>query len=185
MNVVETERLALRRFSPEDAGFVVDLLNDPSFLRYIGDRGVRTGEDAEAYLRKGPLASYGAHGFGLWCVVRKEDGASIGMCGLLKRDALPDPDVGFAFLPAFRGKGYALEAAAAAVEQGEAAFGLERILAITHPGNHASIRLLEKLGFVFREVTRLTPDADEVRLFARDLRGRFLASEAGSEGVHG
>lgn len=166
MIVLETERLVLRRLSTHDAEFILRLLNEPSFLRYIGDRGVRTLEDARAYIAKGPIDSYDRHGFGLFLVSQKEDGAPIGMCGLLRRDALPDVDVGFAFLPAFWGKGYAFESAAAVLSYGREVLGLVRIVAITSPDNEGSIRVLSKLGMRFEGMIRLADSEPEVRLFA-------------------
>ncbi len=166
MIVLETERLVLRRLSTHDAEFILRLLNEPSFLRYIGDRGVRTLEDARAYIAKGPIDSYDRHGFGLFLVSQKEDGAPIGMCGLLRRDALPDVDVGFAFLPAFWGKGYAFESAAAVLSYGREVLGLVRIVAITSPDNEGSIRVLSKLGMRFEGMIRLADNEPEVRLFA-------------------
>ncbi|HET9294082.1 MAG TPA: GNAT family N-acetyltransferase, partial [Gemmatimonadales bacterium] len=148
------------------AEFILGLLNEPSFLRYIGDRGVRTVEDARAYIAKGPIDSYDRHGFGLLLVSRKEDGVPIGMCGLLRRDALPDVDVGFAFLPAFWGKGYAFESAAAVLSYGREVLGLNRIVAITSPENEGSIRVLTKLGMRFEGMIRLADSEPEVRLFA-------------------
>ena len=168
MRVAETDRLVLRRLSAEDAGFIVELMNDPDWLRYIGDRGVRTLDDARAYLAGGPVAMYERLGFGLYLVERKEDGTSIGICGLIKRDALDDVDLGFAFLPAYRGIGYAREAAEATVTYGREALGLGRIAAIVAPDNVASIRLLEKLGFRFDRTIRLSPNMPEVSLFAID-----------------
>jgi ribosomal-protein-alanine N-acetyltransferase len=163
---METARLRLRRFREGDAAFVLRLLNEPSFLRHIGDKNVRSRDDALAYIRDGPEASYARFGFGLMVVELKASGAPIGMCGLLKRDVLPDPDVGYAFLPEHWSRGYALEAAAAAVEQGRRVFGLGRILAVTGPDNDASIRLLEKLGFRPEGTVRLAEGEPEVRLFA-------------------
>ena len=166
MIVLETDRLVLRRLSTHDAEFILGLLNEPSFLRYIGDRGVRTVEDARSYIAKGPMDSYDRHGFGLLLVSRKEDGVPIGMCGLLRRDALPDVDVGFAFLPAFWGKGYAFESAAAVLSYGREVLGLNRIVAITSPENEGSIRVLTKLGMRFEGMIRLADSEPEVRLFA-------------------
>jgi RimJ/RimL family protein N-acetyltransferase len=100
-----TERLELVHLTLEDAPFILELVNDPAWLRFIGDRGVRTLAQAEAYLQDGPLASYATHGFGLYLVRRKSDGAPLGMCGLLKRPSLPQPDIGFAYLPQFTGQG--------------------------------------------------------------------------------
>jgi RimJ/RimL family protein N-acetyltransferase len=169
VNVLETDRLVLRRISMDDAAFIVQLLNEPSFLRFIGDRGVRTLDDAHNYIRNGPMASYERFGFGLWLTLLKESGVPIGMCGLLKRETLKDVDLGFAFLPQFWRKGYAMESAAAVLSYGRSAFGLKRIVAITSPANDASIAVLERLGFVFEEMVRLSKDGDEVRLFGAEL----------------
>jgi RimJ/RimL family protein N-acetyltransferase len=166
MIVLETDRLVLRRLSTHDADFILRLLNEPSFLRYIGDRGVRTLDDARAYITKGPMDSYDRHGFGLFLVSRKEDGIPIGMCGLLRRDTLRNVDVGFAFLPAFWGNGYAFESASAVLAYGREVLRLGRIVAITSPDNEGSIRVLTKLGMRFEGMVRLTDSEPEVRLFA-------------------
>lgn len=166
MVVVETERLTLRRLEIGDAEFILELLNDPSFLRHIGDKGVRTLDDAREYISNGPIASYERFGFGLYLAERKEDRVPIGICGLLKRDSLKDVDVGFAFLPRFRSMGFGLEAASAVMEYGRSVLGLTRIVAITSPENVSSIRLLEKLGMKFESMARLSRDSSEVRLFA-------------------
>jgi [ribosomal protein S5]-alanine N-acetyltransferase len=167
--VHETGRLALRRFTTADAAFVVELLNEASFLRYIGDKGVRTEADACRYLEAGPLASYARHGFGLYRVGLKHSGEPIGMCGLLKRDWLEDVDIGFAFLPRFWRKGYGLEAAAAVLAHARDGLGLRRVVAITSPDNAASIGLLEKLGFRFERMARPSEGEPEVRVFGLDL----------------
>src|SRR5688500_10735858 len=125
---LETPRLSLRRLEPDDAEFLVGLLNQPSFLANIGDRGVRNADDARRYLREGPMAMYGRFGFGLWLLSRRDDGAPIGMCGLLKRDTLPDVDVGYALLPQFWGQGYALEAVQATLRHAASKFGLKRVI---------------------------------------------------------
>jgi RimJ/RimL family protein N-acetyltransferase len=168
VKVVETDRLILRRISLDDAGFILGLLNDPSFLRHIGDKGVRTLEDARKYILTGPVASYERHGFGLYLVLRKEDGASIGICGLLKRDSLPDVDVGFAFLPQYCSMGFGFESASAVMAHGRKVLGLERIVAVTSPDNLGSMRLLEKLGMGFERMVRLSEGGPEVKLFAWD-----------------
>jgi RimJ/RimL family protein N-acetyltransferase len=165
MAVLETERLSLRRLNDDDAPFMLRLLNEPSFIRFIGDRGVRTPDDARAYIRRGPIASYDRFGFGLLLVTLREVGTPIGICGLLKRDTLDDVDVGFAFLPAYWSEGYGFESASAVIEDGWKTFRLPRIVAITHPDNAASIRLLDKLGFGFERMIRM-PDSDgDLRLF--------------------
>ena len=140
MSVLETERLTLQRLSARDAVFIVELLNEPSFLRYIGDKGVRSEADACRYLQTGPMASYERHGFGLYRVERREGGEPIGMCGLLKRDWLGDVDIGFALLPRFRARGYALEAASGVLAHARDALGLTRIVAITSPVSPNSAR---------------------------------------------
>ena len=165
MTVVETERLVLRRISSEDAEFILELLNQPSFLQYIGDKGVRNSEDAIQYIQTGPVASYDRFGFGLYLVELKESGTPIGMCGLLKRETLADVDVGFAFLPDYWSRGYAFEAAAAVMTYGREVLGLRRIVAITSLDNAASIKLLEKIGLRFERLIKLTEDQPEVRLF--------------------
>ncbi|MCE9678881.1 GNAT family N-acetyltransferase [Shewanella sp. AS1] len=147
VDVCQTQRLIVRRFTLTDGDFIVRLLNDSAFIRYIGDKGVRTPDDAINYLQTGPLASYRQHGFGLSLVQLKESATPIGMCGLLKRNELQFPDLGFAFLPAFCGQGYAHEAAAEVLRAGVADHKLERVQAVTLPDNLSSNRLLVKLGF--------------------------------------
>lgn len=169
VKVLETDRLILRHLTAGDAGFMLGLLNEPSWIQFIGDRGVRTLEDARAYIERGPSASYERFGFGFYLVELKEGGGAAGICGLAKRDALEDVDIGFAFLPQFRGRGYAHEAAAAVIEYAGSALGLRRVVAVTARDNRSSIRLLEKLGMSFEGVVRLSPDDEELKLFARHL----------------
>jgi RimJ/RimL family protein N-acetyltransferase len=152
MTVLETERLILRHFNPDDARFILALLNEPSFLRYIGDKKVRTLEDARQYILNGPVATYARHGFGLYQVELKDLHTPIGMCGLLKREELPRPDIGFAFLPDFWNKGFAYEAATAVLTDARERLQLDGLVAIVNPDNEASIRLLEKLGFNFEQM---------------------------------
>jgi [ribosomal protein S5]-alanine N-acetyltransferase len=166
--ILTTERLVLRELHAGDAAFIVSLLNEPSFIRNIGDRGVRTLEDARAYIAAGPVASYARHGFGLYLVERRQDGVPIGICGLVKRDELPGPDLGFAFLPAYWSQGYARESASAIQRHASGVLGLPRLLAISNPGNESSIRLLERLGFSFDRLVRLAADGAEVKLFVHD-----------------
>jgi RimJ/RimL family protein N-acetyltransferase len=154
--------------TPEDAPFLRALLNEPSFLRYIGDRGVRTDDDARAYVADGPAASYAEHGFGLYLVTLRADGTPIGICGLLRRPTLDAADLGYAFLPAHWSRGYARESASAVVAHARRDLGLDRLLAITSPDNDPSIRVLEALGFRFDRLTRLGEGAPEVKLFVLD-----------------
>lgn len=168
--VLETERLILRRLTVEDAPFMLGLLNEPSWLRFIGDRGVRTLEDARNYIVKGPVDMYERLGFGLYATALKEDDSvPIGLCGLVKRDGLEDVDIGFAFLPKFWGKGYACEAASAVMAYAKSVVGLERIVAITAVGNESAARLLEKIGLRFEKIVRLSEDGEVLRLFAWEV----------------
>ena len=164
MTVLETERLILRQLNIDDAEYILTLLNEPAFLRYIGDKKVRSLDDARQYILNGPMASYERHGFGLNCVELRESHTPIGMCGLLKRVELPEPDIGFALLPDFRSQGFAFEAAEAVLRD---ARDLQRILAITSLDNDASINLLERLGFRFEKIVQLSPNGEELRLFSR------------------
>lgn len=169
INVIETERLILRQFSSADAPFIFDLVNQPSFIQNIGDRGVRTLSDAEKYIENGPAASYARNGFGLWRVELKESGEPIGMCGLIKREALEDVDVGYAFLPQFWGKSYAVEAVRGVLEYAKNIARLTRVVAIVDPENQGSIRVLEKAGFRYEKMVRLSADDIELKLFALDI----------------
>ena len=166
MTVLETERLVLRRFTLEDAAFTFELVNDPAWLQHIGDRNVKSLEDARAYLRRGTLAQYERVGYGMYVVCLKASGTPIGTCGLIKRDGLDDVDIGFAFLPAHRGQGFALESASAVLEHGRRDLGLKRIVAIVADANDRSIRILEKLGLRFERRIQLPGDHEEIQLYA-------------------
>ncbi len=165
MNVLESARLALRRLTPEDAPFILELLNDPLFLRFVGDKGVRTLDGARDYIVNGPMASYAQHGFGLFHVSLKPDGTPIGMCGLLKREVLEDVDVGFAYLPQFSGQGYATEAARATIDYGRTVLGLKRIVAITAPDNVNSQNVLRKIGLRHEKTLKLPAYKTDSLLF--------------------
>ncbi len=163
--LLQTDRLILSELTEEDAPLIVAVLNDPDFLRNIGDRGVRTEDDAHRYITDGPMAMYRQYGFGLYKVELK-DGTPIGTCGLIRRDGLEDADIGFAFLPAFRNQGYAQEAAQAVMDYGREEVALERIVAIVLPDNTPSVRLLEKIGLHREKTIRLPGDDDELLLMA-------------------
>ncbi len=165
MMICETERLILRLLQKDDAAFILRLLNEPSFLENIGDKGVRNLDDAVQYLLQGPMKSYEQNGFGLWLVTLKDTLAPIGICGLVKRDGLDDPDVGYAFLPEFWEQGYAIEAAAAVMIFARESLGINRIVAITAPDNLPSIRVLNKLGLQFEKMILLPGASVESRLF--------------------
>jgi RimJ/RimL family protein N-acetyltransferase len=166
--VLETNRLRLRRLSLEDAGFMLGLLNEPAYVRFIGDKGVRSIDGARDYILKGPMASYERFGFGLYLAELKDSGVPLGICGLLKRDSLPDVDIGFAFLPQFWSQGYALEAASAVMAYGRDGLGLNRIIAIVSPDNERSIKLLNKLGLQFERMARWPADGSVIKLYASE-----------------
>lgn len=158
----ETNRLTLTRFSADDCEFILELVNEASFERYLGDKGVRTPDDAHDYLRSRVFEHYEQHGFGLYRVALRTDGTPVGMCGLVKREEFPDPDLGFAFLNAHWSQGYAYEASAAVLDYGRSTLGLQRILAMADSDNGSSVRLLEKLGFVFEQMVRMPGEAVDV-----------------------
>ena len=159
---LETDRLIVRPFTHKDARFIVTLLNDKDFIENIQDRGVRTQDDARDYITNGPMTGYATYGIGLCCVVEKSTQRSIGMCGLLQRATLPVPDIGYAFLPEARGKGYAYEACMAVTHYADASLGLQRILAVTSKSNEASKKLLAKLGFEFLHLAQFEADSEEI-----------------------
>ena len=170
MQVLETERLVLRYFRTDDAEFIVRLLNEPSFIEHIGDKGVRTVEEAYQYLLTGPMDSYERFGYGLNMVELKDTGKPIGMCGLVRRENLDDADIGYAFLEKYWSKGYAKESAEAVLEHARNTLGLDRIVAIVTPENHSSIKLLEKVGLTFERMIRISDDDEELEFFVSDGR---------------
>jgi RimJ/RimL family protein N-acetyltransferase len=169
MNIIETERLILRKLSVDDAEFILDLVNQPSFIQFIGDRGVRSLEDAKNYILKGPVSSYERYGYGLYLTLLNQGQIPIGMCGLVRRDTLEDVDIGFAFLPQYWLKGYAFESASAVMDYAKNTLGLKRMLGIATPDNHGSIRVLEKIGLKFQKMVKLSEDDVELKLFASDF----------------
>lgn len=177
--VLATERLVLRRINEDDSPFLLQLLNDESFLRFIGDRGVRTLEDASRYARTGPMASYERFGFGLWLATLKENDASIGICGLLKRDVLDDVDIGYALLPAYRAQGFAIEAVSATLSYARDVLALQRVVAVVNPDNASSRKLLDNAGMRLEGQVRLAPDTPMIDLFTLDLRGTLPEAASG------
>lgn len=163
--MIETERLVLRQLALDDAPFILELVNDPDWLRHIGDKNVHNLDDARGYLEKGPMDMYRRVGFGLLRVELRQGGMPIGMCGLIKRETLDDVDIGFAFLPAYRARGYAREAAQATLAYGRDVVGLRRIVAITSPDNEASGRLLEAIGLRFERMFPVPGEDREVRFY--------------------
>jgi RimJ/RimL family protein N-acetyltransferase len=164
--ILETERLRLRELNLNDSDFIIELLNTPAWLKYIGDRNVKTTEQAESYLHNGPLKSYEVNGYGLYLVEKKDIGTSIGMCGILKRDNLDHPDIGFAFLPEFNGQGYAFEIATATIAYAKNKLGLSTILAITVADNFKSIKLLGKIGLTCNKKFNFPNSEEELLLFS-------------------
>lgn len=165
---MQTERLHLAPLSPEDAGFILDLVNSPGWLQYIGDRHIHSVEDAEGFIRKGPMASFETNGYGAYRLTIRKTGEHIGTCGLYKREGFEHPDLGFALLPGFEGKGYALEASLEVMTQARA-LGLQYLLAITAKNNSRSIGLLERLGFQWKGYTTFPGDTEMLNLFGLDL----------------
>lgn len=168
MTVIETDRLTLRKLTLDDAPFILRLVNEPSWIQNIGDKGVRNLEDARNYLCTGPMDMYERRGFGLYMIELNDGDVPIGMCGLIKRDSLQDVDIGYALLPEYWGKGYAHEAVTAVLAYGKRKFGLNRIVAIVSPGNASSIRVLEKVGMQFESMLELSED-NPVELFGLEL----------------
>ncbi len=169
MNEVRAARIRLRSLGAGDAAFVCRLMNEPAWLEFIGDRAVRDAPGARRYIEDGPWSAYRAQGYGLKVVELLATFEPVGLCGLLKRDSLADPDLGFALLAAFHGQGYALEAARATLDHGRQALGLSRVVAIVDEGNVRSTRLLGKLGFEFERRVRLVADGAPVALYGRAL----------------
>ena len=169
MNPIETERLVVTEFSVENAAFVIELVNDPAWIEFIGDRGVSTLDDAREYILHKLQKSYQEFGFGMWLVQRKADGTPIGMCGLLKREYLDDHDIGFSFLPAFRGQGYAFESASAVIEYGKEALGIKRLVGFVLAVNQKSVSLLKKLGMQYERNLKIPDDDDDLELYGKEL----------------
>ncbi len=163
--MLHTTRLQLRPLDDADAPFIIELLNEPAFIEYIGDKNVRTIEDAIRYIDTGPRASLHTHGFGMLRVSLLADDTPIGMCGLIRRDTLPDVDLGFAYLSAHHRKGYAVEAARAVMEQARNELGIGRVLAITLPTNAGSIGVLRSIGFSAAGTVQLGENPEVLRLF--------------------
>jgi len=168
---LETERLSLRWLTPGDEPLLLAIWNDPAFVHNVGDRGVRTTEEASEALANGPLKLYSEYGYGPFRVAFADGDEPIGICGLFKRDNLGDPDIGFALLPDFCGRGLAFEAAAAVTLHARNALGLKRMIAIVSPGNTASIGLIEKLGLRFESMLTMPGDEQEICLYSVDWDG--------------
>uniref|UniRef100_A0A486XUD1 Acetyltransferase, GNAT family n=1 Tax=Rheinheimera sp. BAL341 TaxID=1708203 RepID=A0A486XUD1_9GAMM len=166
MIVAETSRLRIRHMVAADAAFICQLLNEPSFIQNIADRGVRTELDALHYITQGPVKSYQQHGYGLFLVESSVNAEPLGICGLLFRDFLQETDIGFAFMPQFWGKGYAYEAASAVMRFGYTKLQLKRIVGLTTAGNLTSVKLLNRLGLHFEKMVKMSPSEDYVQLYS-------------------
>ncbi len=170
MSELETARLILRKFEPGDSEFIYKLLNSPGWLKYIGQRGIKNEDDARGYIENLIMPGYEKYGFGFYLMMRKDDGAQLGMCGLIKRDSLDDVDIGFAILPEYEGNGYTSEAAIATMEYAKNEVGLKRIAAITVPYNKCSIKILGKLGMKFEKMISIPNDPDELMLYVKEFK---------------
>ena len=163
--ILDTARMRLRELTLDDAAFIIELLNTPGWMRFIGDRNVHSESQAITYLKEGPLKSYKNHGFGLYLAEEKDSAKAIGMCGLLKRDTLEHPDIGFAFLPEYTGKGYALEAAQATLQFANEQLQIPTVAAITKADNERSIGLLNKIGLRYKRRIRVPGNDGELLLY--------------------
>ena len=165
MIVLETDRLILREVTADDAAFVLELLNSEGFIQNIGDRGVRTEDEARAYIEERVIGSYKAHGFGMWLAVERDGGASVALAGLVRHEGLDVPDVGYALVERAWGKGYAQEAAAAVLHHAQTVMGIPSLAAITAPDNHASMAVLRKIGFTDQGLIQLPGHPGESTYF--------------------
>ena len=168
---LHTERLELRWLSVDDAPMMLAVWNDPAFVRFVGDRGVRSLEEAEVAMRDGLLRLYDEHNYGPFVVIRREDGTNMGICGLFRRDGLDEPDIGFALLPEYCGKGFGYESSAAVIQHARDSLELPRVLAIVSPENSTSIALLEKLGLSYERPIRLPGDDYDILLYSIEFGG--------------
>jgi len=166
--ILHTTRLKVREFVPDDAPFIVDLVNTPGWIENIGDRNIHTHEDATRYIHNGPMRSYVLHGFGLWLVEKRDDNAPLGMCGILKREYLNEPDIGFAFLPQYHGQGFAFEVASETINYAKDKLDIPVMSAITLAKNKSSIKLLEKLGLSFKKIVHVADTKEDLLLFSND-----------------
>jgi len=170
MIVAETKRLRIKKFTKSDAAFFLELANSPNWIKYIGDRNLKTVQDAEEYLKNGAIKSYNTFGFGFYKLeLKSKTNKPIGTCGLVKREELDDVDVGFAMLPEYEGMGFGFESSIEILNIAKRQFNLKRIVAITLPTNKSSIRLLEKLGLSFEKKVKPFEDDVELLLFAKKL----------------
>ena len=170
MQIAETKRLILSKITTNDAAFILELMNSPGWLKYIGDRNIKTVEAATVHIENNQLKCYKTYGFGYYKIqIKAENLKTIGTCGLLKRDELEHVDVGFSLLPNYHGKGYGFEAVTEIMNLAKSEFNMKRICAITLPINKPSIHLLEKLGLSYQKTVKPFDNDEELLLFAKDL----------------
>jgi RimJ/RimL family protein N-acetyltransferase len=169
--LLNTERLELRWLTPDDAEMMLAIWNDPAFLRYVGDRGVRTVEQARSAIEAGPLQLYAEYGYGPFRLTRRDDGSDVGICGLFRRDGLDGPDIGFAILPESRGQGFGFESSVAVLDHARDALNLPGVTAIVSPRNECSIGLLEKLSMHYDRTVRLPGDDEDLSLYRIEFVG--------------
>jgi RimJ/RimL family protein N-acetyltransferase len=169
MKILETQRLTLRTINADDDLFYYELVNDPTWLEFIGDKGIRTVADARTAILDGPCVMQQRHGHSLYVMERKSDGVPLGLCGLIKRDFLPEVDIGYAIRPAYFGQGYTYEAASAVVAYARDVLRMQRLMGLTDPGNTVSINLLAKLGLTFVEHKVLPPNDRPTNIYCREL----------------
>ena len=167
--LLNTERLELRWLTPDDAEMMLAIWNDPAFLRYVGDRGVRTVEQARSAIEAGPLQIYADYGYGPFRLTRRDDGSDVGICGLFRREGLDEPDIGFAILPEYRGQGIGFESSVAVLDHARDVLNLSGVTAIVSPQNERSIGLLEKLNMYYERTIRLPGDDDDLSLYRIDF----------------
>jgi RimJ/RimL family protein N-acetyltransferase len=168
--IAETNRLIISKITLDDAAFFLELVNTPNFIKYIGDRNLKTVEDAKTYLKNGTLKSYEDFGFGFYkLLLKEENNKAIGTCGLVKREQLDNVDIGFAMLPEYEGKGFGYESCIAVLKLAKEQFKLNKVLAITLPTNNNSIKLLEKIGLSYEKRVKPFEDDKELLLFAKNL----------------
>ncbi len=170
-HTLETEHLRLRWLTLDDAELMLAIWNDPAFIRHVGDRGIRTIDEARAAMAKGALQLYEKYGYGPYHMALKDDDTAIGICGLFRRDNLDDPDIGYGVLPEYCGKGYGYEGSRAVMQHARSNLALDRVIAIISPDNEASIGLIRKLGLRFERMHRMHEDDDEVCMYGVQLTG--------------
>lgn len=166
---LETERLSLRRLTLDDAELMLAVWNDPSFIRHVGDRGIRTIDAARVALEEGALKFYSDYGYGPFRVALIADDSPVGVCGLFRREGLDEPDIGFSVFPEYWRKGFAYEAASAVVDHAETDLQLQRLIAIVSPENDPSVALIEKLGLQFERMYRLPGEDDDIAVYGMQL----------------